>query len=126
MKALIILTLILITITLGHDAWVSYENELPFALSDFGWIVTNYIPSAEQYILDNINPDDQARYISPVFKLETVWVICLFMGFFVLLAGFAKLSENMGEINIFKRNPSKNKVSIRKRDQGSRLKYKRK
>ncbi|MGB1076728.1 MAG: hypothetical protein ACPG05_00335, partial [Bdellovibrionales bacterium] len=115
---------ILVVATLGHDAWISYSKDLPFALSDFGWIITTYVPSIEQYILETIEPDDQARFISPIFNLETLWVVCILMSVIALLAGFFKLSDSMGDISLSKGDePS---TSVRKRDQGKRMKYKRK
>jgi hypothetical protein len=130
MKPLFIFTLLLIAAILGHDTWLSYKNDLPFALSDFGWVVNNYIPSSEKYIMetmDSYGQKDHLWYIGWLFKLETVWVALIFMSFFLAIGLFVKLSNAMGDMRLPSFGKKKmGQKSMRKRDTKNTLKYNRK
>lgn len=142
MKAFIVFALILILAVLGHDAWVAYDGDmwndawmddktLPFALSEFGWVVTHYIPSAEGFIMDTLEENGVAEYsghIGWLFRLESINVLLGFLGVFFALGLFFKLSDKMGDFKmptLGKSSMPKSK-SLLKRDSGSSLKYKRK
>lgn len=130
MKAIIILTIVLSVAILGHDAWVAYDKNLDFALSDFGWMISTYVPQAEEYIIETLSADDQARYVAPVFQLETIWVILILMGVFFSIAFLANVSENLeglrGTKFFSKKKKSNAGQSLKKRDRNNATKYKRK
>jgi hypothetical protein len=125
MKGVIIFTIVLVAIVLGHDAWISYDKDLPFALSDFGWLVNNYIPEAEPYIIDNTSESIQTDFISIVFEATTLAVVLCFMGVILAITSFFALSDKMGNISISGPKQEKSK-SLLKRDRQKRTQYKRK
>jgi hypothetical protein len=129
MKALIIFSLLLIGLVLGHDAWLSHTKDLPFALSDFGWVLNTYVPQVEEWLIEMFSSDEQATFITPIFKMETLWVISILMGGLIalnVLFSFRELAEGISEINL---NPFKKTYSAEKilnRDTKKSVKYKRK
>ncbi len=127
MKSFIMFTLFLIALVLGHDAWVSYESEMPFALSDFGWVLTTYISDSEEFLVKTMmeyNQEERMGYIGMLLKLETVWVVSIFMGFFIVLGLFCKLSDGLGDLSLPSFGSSKKTPSLKKRDREKKLKYK--
>ncbi len=125
MKGMIIFTIVLVAIVLGHDAWISYNKDLPFALSDFGWLVNNYIPEAEPYIMENTSDHIRDTFISVIFEMTTLLVVLCFTGVLLALSGFFALSEKMGNIKVMDSKSSKSK-SLLKRDRQKKTEYKRK
>ena len=124
MKGIIIFTIILVAIILGHDFWVAYDKGLPFALSDLGWVVNTYLPDAESYIMDNTSEYVQT-FITILFNLTTLIVVSAFMGVILVLSAFFTLSNKMGEINVFEQKEKKS-GSLLKRDRKKKMQYKRK
>ncbi len=73
--------------------------------------------------------EDYLSYVGWVFEQETLWVALSFLGFFLALGLFVKLSDSLGEMNfssLFKRKgPPRNK-SLLKREKKKKLEYNRK
>lgn len=129
MKGLILFLILTVAVILGHDIWSAHDKDLPFALSDFGWMINTYVPSVETWLADTFSPDDQARYITPIFKTETIWVACTLVGILILLNlvfNFKSVAEELSDMKLNPFKKSYSAESVFKRDSKKKIKYKRK
>lgn len=86
MKKSIYFALLLVSLVILHDTVYAERNNLPFALTDFGWMIHNYVPAFENFLIDNLSQDFRVKYLAPLFSTKTLFVALAIGGFFVLLA----------------------------------------
>ena len=86
MKQSIYFALLLLALVVLHDTVYAERNNLPFALTDFGWMIHNYTPSFETFLIDSLSQDFRVKYLAPIFNTRTLFVALAIGGFFILLA----------------------------------------
>tara|TARA_B100001179_G_scaffold136304_1_gene98010 strand:- start:103 stop:495 length:393 start_codon:yes stop_codon:yes gene_type:complete len=110
MKTALIISLLLLGAVIGHDYWYSQEQNLPFAFTDFGWMIQTYTPSVETELKNYLSPEDLSTYIAPLFETETITIAAgisaLLLLFGLLKFIFSEKSEN-SFFNRFRRNQVK-------------------
>ena len=93
MKTALAFSVLLIAAVLGHDYWYAQEENLPFAFTDFGWMVQTYTPAVERELKNYLSPEDLSNYVAPLFETETIIIaaaisaVCIVIGLLKFIFG---------------------------------------
>ncbi len=85
MKQAIYFTLLLVTLVLLHDTVYAERNHVPFSLTDFGWMIQQYVPYVETFLIDNLSQEFRSRYLGQIFNTKALFVAFGIGGLFILL-----------------------------------------
>ncbi len=76
---------------LGHDFYLFFNNaEGQFALSDLGYIWTQYSPESYKWVVQNVEKDTWA-VINEILTQTALILALIFAGFFYVILGLLKL-----------------------------------
>lgn len=130
MKKAIYFTLFLVLAIVIHDTVYAEQNNIPFKLTDFGWLIQQYLPGFEDFLIEKLSQDFRSKYLGPLFQTKalyialTLGIFLIFMNAFHYMRVGKSITAEIPLISLFFRKNSSSAKSYKHQRSKGRFKYK--